>query len=125
MALASGHGETPIDGARRRLRTCIGALMGAKRVSRRRMAAEIGLSEMQLGRRLNGHQQFSEDDLAMIADYFGVSVGDLYNPERVLSTLAYKRESAGTRPELSLIPGRRPVSAPTQMRLQSPVTPVR
>jgi len=70
--------------AREVLRRCIHALMGANRVTQTALASYLRMGQPELSKRLKGKHPFTEDHLALIADYFGVEVSDLYHPETVL-----------------------------------------
>lgn len=83
--MALPNAADPVADARLVLRRCILALMGASHVSQTDLAHVIGIGQGQLSKRLKGDSiAFNEDELAKIANYFGVEIPDLFQPEKVL-----------------------------------------
>ncbi len=77
-----------IGESRAALRRCITAAMGATGTTQTALGKAIGMDQPQLSKRLRPDgMPFTEDHLARIADYFGVQVFELYQPDRVLVSL--------------------------------------
>ncbi len=53
--------------------------MGYRDVSGRQLAAELGMTQPQLSERLSGKRRMSVEEMATIADYFGVPIGALFH----------------------------------------------
>ena len=56
----------------------IRALLGRRGMSQSQLSQVIGISQPQLSKRLKGLIPFDLDELVLLADYFGVSVGSLF-----------------------------------------------
>lgn len=56
----------------------IRAELARRRVSARTAAAELGLTQSALSRRLRGHVDFSASEVQTIATFLGVAVSSLY-----------------------------------------------
>jgi len=86
--MAAPQFSETVGTTRAALRTCITAVMGATGTTQTALAKVIGMDQGQLSKRLHADgPPFTEDHLARIADYFGVQVVELYQPDRILVSL--------------------------------------
>jgi len=87
----------------------IRALMGRREINKTEMARRLAVSDMWIGRRLKGRQDFTLDDLQRIAAVLGVGVSDLLPKvnvcrtstplgERVVATVGETRKARPHRP---------------------------
>lgn len=108
-AMAAPQFSDVVGTTRAALRTCITAAMGATGTTQTALGKAIGMDQGQLSKRLHPDgMAFTEDHLARIAEFFGVEVVDLYQPERVLVSLRSKCFSLvpmdSTQMEFSFLP---------------------
>lgn len=66
-----------------RLLRCVNMLVDQDGLSQEQFGEVINLSRTQAGRKLNGHSDFSLNELYVIAEHFGVNVSDLWHPDRI------------------------------------------
>lgn len=87
-------------GIRRQVAGEVLALMGRNRVSQKRLAAELGISQQSLSRRITGEVPFDVDDLEIIARFFARPVAEL------LSTSGYRSAgSSRNKSDLTVVEG--------------------
>ncbi len=74
----------------------IRAEIGRAGINQDRLAVELGVTPMWLSRRLRGSTDFSTTEIQAIADYFGVTAGDLFTRhERKLPLMDSNHQPAG------------------------------
>lgn len=61
------------------------AALARRRIQQQEFAETIGWPRIRLSRRINGHTQFTIDDVVVIADALGVSVETLVGKEQAVS----------------------------------------
>ena len=84
----------------------IRALLGAANKTKRDLGDHLGLSEPQMSKRMKGLIPWRHTELVNAADYFGVTVGNLFrDPMESLKTRSEKSGSAGQRHLTGIVGG--------------------
>jgi transcriptional regulator with XRE-family HTH domain len=53
-------------------------LLARRKVKQRQLADALGLSQPAVSRRISGEREFSASEISATAEFFGVSVGELF-----------------------------------------------
>lgn len=91
----------------------IRAQMGRQRITKAELSRRMGVSEVWIGRRLNGQMPIGLDDLERIATALGVAPADILPPR--VAARPRQHEATG-RYALTRPPDRRPPARPAAVR---------